>query len=105
MNRRGFLGAIGSALAGATLDPEKLLWRKTKTISSPSPPKIILPRIWLNPRQPPGTVDFINLKDWFRSPQYPYMPDFGPGAPSPDGNGVIFEYRFTPPHIVHRSQL
>jgi hypothetical protein len=39
MNRRGFLGAL---LAGATLDPERLLWRPgAKLISIPSPPRAI----------------------------------------------------------------
>lgn len=38
MNRRGFLGAIGAALAGATLDPERLLWRPgAKVISIARP--------------------------------------------------------------------
>lgn len=37
MNRRGFLGAIGAALAGATLDPERLLWVPgAKCISIPN---------------------------------------------------------------------
>lgn len=36
MRRRGFLGLLGSALAGATLDPERLLWRPgAKLISVP----------------------------------------------------------------------
>lgn len=36
-NRRGFIGAIGAALAGATLDPERLLWVPgAKCISIPS---------------------------------------------------------------------
>lgn len=34
MNRRGFLGFIGAALAGATLDPERLLWEPGKKIIS-----------------------------------------------------------------------
>jgi hypothetical protein len=38
MNRRGFLGFMGAAIAGATLDPERLLWRpNTKLISIPRP--------------------------------------------------------------------
>lgn len=33
MNRRAFLGSLAGALAGATLDPERLLWRPgAKTI-------------------------------------------------------------------------
>lgn len=36
MNRRGFLGVIGAALAGLTIDPERLLWRAgSRTISIP----------------------------------------------------------------------
>lgn len=36
MNRRGFLGAIGAALAAATLDPERALWIPgAKTFSLP----------------------------------------------------------------------
>lgn len=38
LNRRGFLGALATALAGATLDPEKLLWEPGKRmISIPAP--------------------------------------------------------------------
>lgn len=38
MNRRGFLGVFVAAVAGATLDPEKLLWRPgAKLISIPKP--------------------------------------------------------------------
>lgn len=38
LNRRGFLGALAAALAGATLDPERLLWRPgAKTIFLPTP--------------------------------------------------------------------
>lgn len=37
MNRRGFLGFLGAAVAGATLDPERLLWQPGKKfISVPS---------------------------------------------------------------------
>lgn len=37
MNRRAFLTTLGAALAGATLDPERLLWRPgVKTIFLPS---------------------------------------------------------------------
>lgn len=37
MNRRAFLSTLGAALAGATLDPERLLWRPgAKTIFLPS---------------------------------------------------------------------
>lgn len=36
MNRRGFLGALAGAIAGATLDPERALWRPgAKLISIP----------------------------------------------------------------------
>ncbi len=34
MNRRGFLGFLGAAIAGATLDPEKLLWEPGKKLIS-----------------------------------------------------------------------
>jgi hypothetical protein len=38
MNRRGFLTAIAATLAGAALDPEKLLWEPgKKLISIPNP--------------------------------------------------------------------
>lgn len=38
MNRRAFLGMLGAAVAGATLDPERLLWRPAaKLISIPTP--------------------------------------------------------------------
>lgn len=39
MNRRGFLSFLGAAITGATLDPERLLWRpgaKVISIASPS---------------------------------------------------------------------
>jgi hypothetical protein len=37
MNRRGFLGALAGAIAGASLDPEQLLWTPgRKLISIPS---------------------------------------------------------------------
>ena len=36
MNRRGFLGLLAGVAAGATLDPERLLWRPgAKLISVP----------------------------------------------------------------------
>lgn len=34
MNRRGFLGALGAAIAGATLDPERELWVPGKKLIS-----------------------------------------------------------------------
>lgn len=38
MNRRGFLGFLGAAIAGASLDPERLLWKPgEKLISIPRP--------------------------------------------------------------------
>lgn len=38
LNRRGFLGALGAAIAGATLDPERALWIPSrKLISVPAP--------------------------------------------------------------------
>lgn len=37
MNRRGFLGAFLGAVAGATLDPERALWKPGKLISIPKP--------------------------------------------------------------------
>jgi hypothetical protein len=65
MNRRAFLGALGAAIAGATLDPERLLWvpgRKRIFIPAPQPAVFlppffvaIVPRgqyrfsIWQNP--------------------------------------------------------
>lgn len=43
MNRRGFLGFLGTAIAGATLDPEKAMWEPgKKLISIPKPPSVIL---------------------------------------------------------------
>ena len=35
MDRRAFLSGLLGAVAGAALDPEKLLWRPTKTIFIP----------------------------------------------------------------------
>ncbi len=38
VNRRGFLGMLGAAIAGATLDPEFAVWRPgAKLISIPKP--------------------------------------------------------------------
>lgn len=38
IGRRGFLGMLAAAVAGATLDPEKLLWQSgRKLISIPKP--------------------------------------------------------------------
>ncbi len=34
MNRRDFLGFLGAAIAGATLDPERLLWEPGKKLIS-----------------------------------------------------------------------
>ena len=43
MNRRGFFGAIAGLVAGATLDPERLLWKAgARLISIPPPPKLLL---------------------------------------------------------------
>jgi hypothetical protein len=43
MNRRGFFGAIAGIVAGATLDPERLLWRPgAKLISIPAPTNQLL---------------------------------------------------------------
>lgn len=43
INRRSFLGAMLGAVAGATLDPERLLWEKgKKIISLPKPPSLTL---------------------------------------------------------------
>lgn len=39
MNRRGFLGALTAAVAGATLDPERLLWEPGKKLISIPKPK------------------------------------------------------------------
>jgi hypothetical protein len=42
MNRRGFLSALGVALAGATLDPERALWVPgAKLISIPPPTRFV----------------------------------------------------------------
>lgn len=41
MRRRGFLGALGAAIAGATLDPERALWEPGKKLIS-----IPAPRVW-----------------------------------------------------------
>lgn len=38
MNRRFFLSGLLGAVAGATLDPEQLLWTPTKTIFIPPAP-------------------------------------------------------------------
>lgn len=44
MNRRGFIGSIGAALAGTVLDPERLLWVPgQKVISIPKPSVFITP--------------------------------------------------------------
>src|SRR5947199_7394371 len=37
MNRRGFLGILGAAIAGAAYDPERALWVPGKLISIPKP--------------------------------------------------------------------
>lgn len=34
MNRRGFLGVLGAAVVGATLDPERALWEPGKRLIS-----------------------------------------------------------------------
>jgi hypothetical protein len=39
MNRRGFFGSLAAILAGATLDPEKLLWVPRKKLISIPPPR------------------------------------------------------------------
>lgn len=39
MNRRAFLSSLAAITAGATLDPERLLWRPGKLISIPRPHK------------------------------------------------------------------
>lgn len=44
LNRRGFFGALAAAIAGSTLDPEKLLWvpgRKLISIPKPIPAPIL----------------------------------------------------------------
>lgn len=40
MNRRGFLSFLGAAVAGATLDPERLLWVPGAKLISISKPRI-----------------------------------------------------------------
>ena len=43
-DRRNFLKLVGAGLAGAALDPDRLLWRPgAKTISIPPAPKIVAP--------------------------------------------------------------
>lgn len=45
--RRGFFGLLAGAIAGATLDPDKLLWEPgRKLVSIPAPPPITVPAIW-----------------------------------------------------------
>jgi hypothetical protein len=39
LNRRGFLGLLGAALVGATLDPERLLWVPGQKVISIPPPR------------------------------------------------------------------
>jgi hypothetical protein len=46
MNRRGFLGMFGAALATAVLDPEKLLWVPGR-ITYSLPPNPVLPLLLL----------------------------------------------------------
>ncbi len=43
MNRRGFLGILGAAIAGATLDPERLLWEPGKKLISIPKPRFLGP--------------------------------------------------------------
>ena len=44
MNRRAFLQTLAAAVAGATLDPERLLWRPgAKSIFLPPPPSLLAP--------------------------------------------------------------
>lgn len=38
-NRRGFLGMLAAAIAGATLDPERLLWEPGKKLISIAAPR------------------------------------------------------------------
>lgn len=53
MNRRGFLGAITGILAGAVLEPERLLWVPgRKLISIPEPTNLC--------------VRFVGLRDYWR---------------------------------------
>jgi hypothetical protein len=98
MNRRGFLGALAAAIAGATLDPESLVWQPgRKLISIPKPPFIPEPSVsWLR--------GFLNQGDRFTvegrysvDPKtlklLPYLQQFVVIAVSPDGglNGVLFQ--------------
>lgn len=47
MNRRGFFGLLAGAIAGATLDPERLLWVPgRKLISIPAANAIVTPE-WI----------------------------------------------------------
>ncbi len=41
MKRRGFLGMLGAAIAGATLDPERLLWEPGKRLISIPTPRLV----------------------------------------------------------------
>ena len=67
MNRRLFLGAIGSVIAGATLDPERLLWRPgAKLVSIPKAPLIIIDEL---PHWYDTTVTYFKRDGivWFQS--------------------------------------
>lgn len=53
MNRRGFLGALGAAIAGATLDPERELWVPGKKLISI--PRVHVP-VWLQILPGPSAI-------------------------------------------------
>lgn len=58
VTRRGFFAGIASALVAlrARINPKPL----------PSIPLQPWPKIIASPRQSPGRIDFINLKQWYR---------------------------------------
>lgn len=63
MNRRGFLGLIGAAVAGSVLDPEKLLWKPgAKVISIPT---LVVPEIEV-PREFLTVGDIFTMEGFYR---------------------------------------
>ncbi len=72
MNRRLFLSTLAAGLAGATLDPEKLLWTPgKKLISIPAPQKLLGPlpywyTVYYSPRSPLGwDIHTTVSREWF----------------------------------------
>jgi hypothetical protein len=71
LNRRGFLGAIGAAVAAATLDPERALWIPgAKVYSIPAPRVEVL------------SVRFTTIFDPMRKRM---IHQFTAGRPTPNG--------------------